>query len=229
MALGTAEGMRRRMKPERIALLGGLLPIAVVGAALAFYLLKVGRNPFTEVDAYLRETIATAAKTYSELGLKEMATMITSIPDAFVHYLARLLPGITIATSVVQAACCYGIVRAIIARNKGTEPGEAPLTAWHAPDPWVWGLIAALAFIVVPLEAMRITGWNLAILFAVVYLAQGIAVVEHYLRRARVKTFMRGLIIGLVLAMPSIVFVIALGVVDIWADFRTVRGPGRTA
>ncbi len=227
MALGAAEGMRRRMKPERIALLGGLLPIAVVGAALAFYLIKVGKNPFTEADAYLRETIAAAAKTYSELGLKEMATMVTSIPDAFVHYLARLLPGITIATSVAQAACCYGIVRAVIARNQGT--GEAPLSAWHAPDSWVWGLIAALTFIVVPQETVRLMGWNFAILFGVVYLAQGAAIVEHYLRKVRIKTFVRVLIIGLIFAMPSIVFVIALGVVDIWADFRKVRAPGQTA
>jgi hypothetical protein len=39
---------------------------------------------------------------------------------------------------------------------------------------------------------------------------------------------MRGLIIVLILALPSIVFVITLGIVDIWADFRKVRAPLQT-
>ncbi|HEY6010361.1 MAG TPA: DUF2232 domain-containing protein [Nitrospirota bacterium] len=229
MAIGIAEGMHRRMRPERTALLGGFLPIAVVGAALAIYLVKVGKNPFTEIDAYLREMIAAAAKTYTDLGLKEMASMISSIPESYLHYFSRLMPGITIATSVAQAAFCYGIARAIIARKQGMQPGEVPFASWHAPDSWVWGLIAALAFIVVPREDVRLAGWNLAIVFAVVYLAQGSAIVDYYLRRARLKNFIRGLFIGLILAMPTIVFVIALGIVDIWADFRKVRGPVRTA
>ena len=51
------------------------------------------------------------------------------------------------------------------------------------------------------------------------------AIVDHYLRKARIQPFMRGMIHTLILALPSIVFVIALGMVDIWADFRKLRGP----
>ncbi len=128
---------------------------------------------------------------------------------------------------MTQAACCFGIARAILIRKPGTEPvpAQPSLVAWHAPDSWVWGLIAALALIVVPQETARLIGWNIGILFAVLYLAQGAAVVEHYLRKAGFRTFVRGLLLALILAMPSIVFVIALGIVDIWADFRKVRGP----
>jgi len=227
MAIGTAEGMRRNLKPEQTSLLGGLLPIAVLGAIVLFYLVRVGKNPITEVEIYLREVIASSAKTYTTMGLTEMAAMVSSIPDSFVYYLSRLLPGITIATSVTQAACCFGIARAILVRRPGTEPAPAQpsLALWHAPDSWVWGLIAALALIVVPGETAKLFGWNIGILFAVLYLAQGTAIAEHYLRKAGIKTFIRGLLLALILAMPSVVFVIALGIVDIWADFRKVRVP----
>jgi uncharacterized protein YybS (DUF2232 family) len=225
MAIGTAEGMRRNLKAEQTSLLGGLLPIAVLGAIVLFYLIRVGKNPIMEVENYLREIIASSAKAYTTMGLKEMAAMVSSIPDSFVFYLSRLLPGITIATSVTQAACCFGIARAILLRKPGTEPAPAQpsLALWHAPDSWVWGLIAALALIVVPGETPRIIGWNIGILFAVLYLAQGAALVEYYLRKTGIRTFGRSLILALILAMPSFVFVIALGVVDIWADFRKVR------
>lgn len=225
MAMGTAEGMRRNLKPEQASLLGGLLPVAALLTIVAFYVLKVGKNPIIEIDLYLRETLAASVKTYTDLGLTEMAAMASSIPDSFIHYLTRLMPGIIVATSVTQAACCYGIARAVILKKQGDAAGQTSLAAWHAPDSWVWGLIAALTFIVIPHETARLTGWNLAIIFGVVYLAQGIAIVDHYLRRSRFKPFARGLFIAFILAMPSIVFAIALGIVDIWADFRKVREP----
>ena len=230
MAIGASEGMRRSLKPEQTALLGGLLPIAALAAIVFFYVARVGKNPVMEIDAYLQESLVAAAKTYTSMGLTEMAAMVSSIPDAFVYYLARLIPGIIIATSVLQAACCFGIARAILMRKPGTEPApeQTSLAAWHAPDSWVWGLIAALTLIVIPLETARFAGWNLAIVFAVFYLAQGAAIVDHYLRKARIKVFGRGLILAFILAMPSIVFVIALGIVDVWADFRKVRVPAQT-
>ena len=230
MAVGTAEGMRRQWKPESIALLGGLLPIAVLSMITAYYFAHAGKNPVFVLEEYLRGSVAEAAKLYSSLGLTEMAAVVATISDNFVHYLVRLVPGITIATSVFQAACCYGIGRAIIVRKPENAPEltHSSLATWHAPDVWVWGLIVALALIMVPQETARFTGWNFAILYAVLYLAQGIAIVEYYLRKARVKPVIRGLIHALILALPTIVFIIALGVVDIWADVRKVRSAIRT-
>ena len=230
MAIGTSEGMRRKWKPEQTSLLGGLLPIAVLAVIVVFYLVRVGKNPITEIEAYLREIIANAAKTYTTMGFTEMAATISSISDPVIYYFARLLPGITIATSVLQAACCFVIARSMLMRNPVTEPASAQtsLVSWHAPDSWVWGLIAALTLIVIPQETARLTGWNIAILFAVLYLAQGSAIVEHYLRKAGIKALGRGLLLALILVMPSIVFVLALGIVDIWADFRKVRVPAQT-
>ena len=226
MAIGIGEGMRRNLKPERTTLLGGLLPIAVMVLIVIFYIARIGKSPIIVAEEYLRGSVAEAAKLYTSMGLTEMAATINSVSDTSIHYLVRLIPGILIATSVVQAACCYGISRSIILRSSPVEAAAAgnSLVSWHAPDSWVWGLIAALALVVVPQEAARLTGWNLAILFGIVYLAQGTAIVEHYLRKAGISAVMRGLILALVLALPSIVFVIALGVVDIWADFRKVRG-----
>ncbi len=226
MAVVIAEGMRKQMKPEQISLLGGLFPIAVIGILAAFYFVRAGKSPIAAIEEYLRTSIAEAAAVYTKMGLKDMATMVTAVTDSFVHYLVRLIPAITIATSVIQAATCYGISRAVILKKEVSSPlaGQTALALWHAPDSWVWGLIVALAILVIPNELSRLIGWNLAILFAVVYLAQGTAIVEYYLKKVRIRPFMRGLILALVLAMPSIVFAIALGIVDIWADFRKVRG-----
>jgi hypothetical protein len=230
MAIGTSEGMRRNWRPEQSSLMGGLLPMAVLAIIVVFYLVRLGKNPIMEIEVYLREVIATAAQTYTTMGFTKMAATISSISDPVIHYFARLLPGIIIATSVVQAACCFIIARAMLMRKPltGPAPSQTSLASWHAPDPWVWGLIAALALIVVPYETARLAGWNLAILFAVLYLAQGSAIVDYYLRKAGIKTLVRGLLLAFILAMPSVVFVIPLGIIDIWTDFRKVRVPAQT-
>jgi uncharacterized protein YybS (DUF2232 family) len=215
------------MKPEAISLLGGMLPVVVAAILLAFYFGKQGQNPFTAVEEYFRNSIAEAAKLYTKIGLAEMAEAVSQISDRFVYYFVRLIPGIAIATSVSQAAVCYGLARSILQRQLGqpADPSQPPLSLWYAPDTWVWGLIAALTLIVVPHETAHLVGWNLVIFFALVYLVQGTAIAEYYLAKARIKPFLRGLILAFVLAMPSIVFVIALGIVDVWGDLRKVRGP----
>jgi len=224
LSIGIAEGMLRKLKPEEAVLLGGLLPVAAIGILLAAYFAHLGKNPVTVVEEYLRTSLAEAAKMYTSLGLTEAAATINSISDRFLYYLVRLLPGIMIATSVVQAACCYGMARTVIARKQGSSPDQPSLAQWHAPDVWVWGLIATVTCAVIPQKAANILSWNGAILFGVVYTAQGIAVVEHYFRKAGIHTAFRGMLHAIiqVLALPCAT---ALGVVDIWADFRKVRGP----
>ncbi len=231
MAVGTAEGMRRRWKAESAILTGGLLPIAVAALVAVYYFGHAGKNPVTAMETYLRGGFADASRLYAELGMKEMAASVDSLSEKFVHYVVRLIPGIVIATSLLQAACCYGLSRSIVARRPGSGPvlPATPLAAWHAPDVWVWGLIATLILVMVPHGSAKLLGWNLALVYSVVYLAQGIAIVEHYLRKARIQPIVRGLIHAIILALPIVVCVMALGVVDIWADFRKVRVPLKPA
>ena len=222
MAIGIAEALRRRFKPEEAALLGALLPIAALGIALAAYFAHLGKSPILVIEEYLRSSLVEAAKMYTTLGLTEAAATISAISDRFIYYLVRLLPGVVIATFVVQAACCYGAARTVIARKQGPAPDQPTLALWHAPDIWVWGLIATLACAVIPQETAHIISWNAAIIFGIVYTTQGIAVLEHYFRKAGMHTAVRGMLHAVIqlLALPCAT---ALGVVDIWADFRKVR------
>ncbi len=227
MALGAAVGMQKGMQVEQTALLAGLLPMCAAGLMVGWYFLRIGKNPFDAADAAFRSSLGDAAKLYKQLGMHEMAAVVSGVPDRFIHTFVRLLPGIGLATSVAQAACCIGVARALLAKNPGAAPRFAsrPFAVWHAPDTWVWGLIGCLALFMLPHELPRLIGWNLAILYAVVYGAQGTAIVDFYLRKFRVRPFMRGLMLGILIAFPSAVFLVALGIVDIWADVRKVRVP----
>jgi uncharacterized protein YybS (DUF2232 family) len=227
MALGLAEGMLRNVRHEITVLLGGFLPILFLLIFLAPLLATTGKNPITLAEEHLRQNLLEAQQLYTRMGLGETAQSIASLSDSMVFYLVRLIPGIILATTLIQSAGCYGMARSLVLRrNPGSHLAAHPFfSAWRAPDQWVWGLIATLGLVAAfPRgSAAWFTGLNVAILFLLVYLVQGIAIVEFYLRKARISVIWRSLLHTLILTLPTVVAVIACGVVDIWGDFRKIR------
>jgi uncharacterized protein YybS (DUF2232 family) len=218
--------MRKGIRPEYSIFLGGILPVAAAMVPLVYSVLQAGVDPVSAAEEYIRNSIQEAVKLYASIGLTELAEQVRGVADLFVHYFVRLLPGIVIATSLVQTACCYGIARYLILRRPVTGPDlslQPSIALWHAPDAWVWGLIVSLGCIAVPDEIIKFAGMNFSIIFLLVYTVQGMAVVDFLLRKGGLNAPVRAIIHTVVLALPSVMFLPLLGVVDIWADFRKVR------
>lgn len=224
MAVGLSEGMAAGLKHERSVLIGGGLPVAVLALVVASLVMRSGVNPVVAAEQYLKASIAEAAKLYTTLGFREAAEAANALSDVVVHYLVRLAPSLMISAILAQAACCYGAARVFLAKKTGIPSDlRQSFAGWHAPDAWVWGLIGSLVLLVVPARPLPLIGWNGLILFFTLYLAQGLAVLEYALKKLSVPAFGRGLIVVVVLAMPIVMLVPALGIIDIWADFRKVR------
>ena len=230
MAMGLADGLRWRWKPENAILVGGMLTLVALVVVLAPFLSQAEKGPVAVTEEYLRTSIAEAKQLYMQLGLTDVAQVMDQFTDTVIYYLVRLLPGIILATTLLQAACCYGMARALILRKDpaATILAEPTLASWHAPDSWVWGLIVSLGLVAIPDVTIRFIGLNLALIFLLIYSAQGLSLVDFTLRKAKVGTIWRSLILTFIVALPVIVPVIALGVVDIFADFRKVRTPAPT-
>lgn len=230
MAMGLADGLRWRWKPENAILIGGMLTLVALVVVLAPFLQHAEKGPVAVAEEYLRTSITEARQLYAQLGLTDVAQTMAQVTDTVVYYLVRLLPGIILAMTLLQAACCYGMARSFILRKDPAAAilSQPSLATWHAPDSWVWGLIISLGLVAGGLITSTkgisfFLGLNLALVFLLVYSVQGISLVEFTLKKAKVGTIWRSMIITFIVALPLIVPVIALGVVDIWADFRKVR------
>jgi uncharacterized protein YybS (DUF2232 family) len=75
--------------------------------------------------------------------------------------------------------------------------------------------------------ALKVAGWNLTVVYATVYTIQGLAILEYGLKKLAIPSVARAFLIAFILALPFFVFVTALGVVDVWADFRKVRADAK--
>jgi hypothetical protein len=228
MAVGVSEGLLRQRKPEFSILLGALPPVAVIGSVTVYFFVQTGRNPVAVIETYIQGQRSEAVKLYGSLGFNDVVNAITAIPDSSIHFFVLMLPCIVALTLISIAACSYATARAFLVRKPGSGPRPVPVAfgLWHAPDTWVWGLIAALTPFVISSETAKIVGWNLVIPFAALYLIQGIALVDHFMKeKVRLPPVARIVIHSIILSLPSFLFVIVIGIVDIWADFRKLRGP----
>jgi uncharacterized protein YybS (DUF2232 family) len=227
MAYGISEGLLRNTRPETAIAVGSILPLLAMLAALVPVLARMDSTPLAAVENYLRSSMAEAQKLYTDLGAPEAAHLLAALSERFVFYIVRLLPGIILSTTLMQSAACYGIARARVLRQRPDMALAARpmLPFWHAPDTWVWALIATLGGIAAAPRgsAVWFGALNLSFIFLLVYTAQGVAVVEFFYRKARIPLLVRSILHALVLALPTVLAVVALGVVDIWADFRKVR------
>ncbi len=69
-------------------------------------------------------------------------------------------------------------------------------------------------------------GLNLFIVIIVIYFAQGMSIVVHFLKARKVPVFLWLFLFIIIFAQPIFIGLIAgMGLFDIWADFRKIRNP----
>lgn len=225
MAFGLSYGMMRNLRAEASVILGTILQIILLVTMLAPVAVKSDKGLFILIEGYLTKSLADIKELYTSLGLTDIVSMTESLSATFIFYIARLVPGFVLATTLAQAASCYGIARTIILKRNPNIPlaSQPTLALWHAPDLWVWGLIIALGLLALANTTQKLIGMNMLLVFLLIYVTQGAAVVDFFLRKAKIPPLGRSLLLMLTIALPTVVAVIALGVVDIWADFRKIR------
>ena len=122
--------------------------------------------------------------------------------------------------------------RHLVARFSADEPYTPPVERVGVPDPAVWPLLGGWAL--VALDALRdlgflgYLGWNLALVFTLIYSVQGVGIAAALMSRAGMNARSRRFAgIGLIAALfiPGINLLIALGipalgVSELWVDFK---------
>jgi uncharacterized protein YybS (DUF2232 family) len=105
-------------------------------------------------------------------------------------------------------------------------PDYGALDHWKAPEPLVWGVIAAGVLMLVPNFPARIVGLNGLLVYMVVYFFQGIAIVAFYFRKKQVPRVARLLFYGIIGVQQVVMLaVIGVGFFDTWFNFRKLGTP----
>lgn len=167
-------------------------------------------------DAW-RSSFDGAVDMYRDLGMSvDQLAEIEGQRDQLTHTILRFLPAL-----LVVGASAVWLANLRISARWAAWPQLQALSRWRTPEWVVWLLIVSGFTLFVAHGGVAVVAANLFAVVIAGYFGQGLAIVSYYFQRFSLP---RGLRIAtyLVIALQQVAaaLVVALGVFDLWGDFR---------
>ena len=147
------------------------------------------------------------------------------------RFIPYIVPGILISLFIIASVINYIVSSRMLKRyNVEIEPFLS-FKEWDLPWYYCWGAIIGLILVIIPSIGnnfdmiIDIAGFNLLVIFGLLYLILGISVLWGIFERFRVTIILRVIIlIILVLFLGFAIFILPfLGLIDIWINFRRLK------
>ncbi len=136
-----------------------------------------------------------------------------------VQSVLRVLPGLVALTGGAILSANVAIVRRIVPVFETFQ-----LRYWRAPEVLIWAFIAAGFGMFAPITSLSMLATNIFVVLLGCYFVQGLAVVAYYLERLGLPMSLRvGTYVLIAIQQLLTALVLALGIFDLWGDFRRLQ------
>ncbi|MBT3367050.1 MAG: DUF2232 domain-containing protein [Nitrospina sp.] len=226
LALLMGEMIRFRLPGDRCigisALASGFVSIVL--------LLALFSDQDTSVKAFFEEQIrahfSQSMEAFESMGENktEVAEM-KAFAERTAEVFAASYPAFLLIGSLIGAAANYALIRIAWTRLYG--PGlfsGRTFSEWVCSENLIWGFILSGAALFLGQGMLADAGLNIFLVMLVIYFAQGLSIVVHFLKARNVQVVFWFVLFILIFVQPLLIGLVAgLGVFDIWADFRKLR------
>ena len=217
-----SEVIKRKLSFEKMILAAALLLFLCGMGFILYNSYRANIAPWRLIENYVAVVVRENLELYKKLNIpQEQIQMVRDRTPQITRFFAGIFPALGISGSVVTVWANL-LAGQIFFRLRGVPfPDFGDLTTWKAPERLVWVLIAAGGMLVIPVEGIIILGMNLLIITCTIYMFQGLAIAAFFFRKKQVSRMFRFFFYGLIIIQQyMLIFVIALGLFDLWVDFR---------
>lgn len=198
--------------------------IALLAGAVIFFSITSAQDIHHLVSAEIQKSVAQAVSIYESNGVKgdELVVLKQTMASA-ADLVIKIYPALVTITLIGMAGCNLALLRRFsFARGSGLNIGD--FRDYRNPDILVWVLIAAGFSMLAGNHLITTPALNLLAIILLLYFLQGLAVLFTVIARQSIAGVLRvGLYIMLVLQPYLAALVAAIGIFDLWGDFRTPR------
>lgn len=227
LALILSEGVRQGQPFDRCIAFSAL-GATVISILLLFFVLGEQNESFSSffkdrVDSHIAQSMeALKSMGESPADLKLMQEFSVTVSELF----TQSYPAILLIGSLVTASLNYVMAQFISRRlHLGFNFHPGKYSEWVAPEQAVWALLASGGAVAMG-DPFAAVGMNVFLVALVVYFAQGLSIVVHFLETRNVHAVFWGFVFLLILFQPILMgIIIGMGVFDLWADFRKLKSP----
>lgn len=222
-----AEALKREWSIEKTLAIPLLALLAVGAGFLAFHSLQSGQPPWQFVSAYIQNSIQENIRIYGELNISsDQINVIRENAPQITRFLTWTFPAIVTASTGICLWLNILAAGPFFRSHALHYPDFGDLTRWKAPEKIVWLLIAAGGSLLIPQAVVKFLGLNILIICLFIYLAEGISIIGFFLKVKKVPFIFRVTLYFLILVQQYLLLIIvALGLFDLWADFRKFIRP----
>ena len=198
--------------------------LLICSLAAASFVLISGLNIHQQAAAMINASFAKALSIYEGTGFKgEDLVMIKQSMALTAEVLTRTYPAVITVLLTAVGGFNVLLVKRFAARlTYAPEIGE--FKSFKNPEHLVWLLIVSGFSQLLDNPLITTPALNLLILLGVLYLLQGMAVVLTVIERSSFAMTLRIMLYVMIVFQPYIVVPLtAIGIFDLWGDFRTPR------
>ena len=196
--------------------------LAVLTTGLLLYSMATGLDLHLSISAEITSSLNQALLIYEKGGVKgEDLDIVKQSMKMIADLLYRLYPAFITMIFITVIGCNLALLKRTAALSVQTiNIGE--FAAFKNPDMLVWLLIAAGFSLLIPSPLATTPALNILMVVALLYFLQGMAVISALIAKQSLSRILRiGLYVMLVLQPYLAIVIAAVGLCDLWLDFRT--------
>jgi len=197
--------------------------VVILAAVLAFALIS-GKNVHLLAVGEIKSSFTQALDFYVKSGVKgDDLAALKQFMDTAADLMVRIYPALMTVVLITVSGCSLSLARRFVIRpDSGLDLGE--FKRFKNPEWMVWLLIAAGFSMLADQPIVTTPALNLLVVLAVLYFLQGLAVVSAIIARLSYAGMLRlGLYLILIFQPYVSALLVAVGIFDLWGDFRTPR------
>ena len=192
--------------------------------AAGLYGFFTGAELHKKVIKGVEGSIAQTAVLYQKAGIKgdDLKALQESMHQAG-ELIVTIYPAL-ITVSLGLLACLNLILISRVATRVGLPVLLGDFRKYRNPEPLVWVLIVAGFSMLATADLVYLPALNVLIVVCALYAVQGVAVISHYFNKHAVPKIVRIVSCLFLIFQPFMVLAVAaLGVFDLWGDFRSPK------
>jgi uncharacterized protein YybS (DUF2232 family) len=211
-----------------VELLVTAVAAAMLGSAAGLLLHLYGSWAAMTQDfrASLIENLTAATRVHEKMGFpQESLDALRERTPALVEQMLQLLPGLLFVSLCLIVLFNILFLCRRFPDRRAQWLSLSTFREWKCPEPLVWAFIACGFVLFVPTaEAVQIVALNILLVIGVCYFIQGLAILAFFFHKNNVPRFLRSATYVLIIFQQMFTVVVAaLGLFDLWADFRRLK------
>lgn len=197
------------------------------------FVIAIGYLYYNKIDIhsllnfYSNTILKNMMSVYKQIGITYLTTAkMRPIISKLLTDVLLLLPSIAVTLSWMGLWFSFIILRKFSKRKPSDFfKNNENLSLWKSSDFFILFLLSGFIIAIFASGIYKFIGYNIIFLASSVYLVQGLTIISFFFNKLNLNLFLKTLTYILIILFnnPLVIFVIFMGIFDIWFNFRKIE------